>query len=178
MRRGTVDAAVQGGFPFRDSAFAVLDLGAAKRRDAVSVTAQLSLARVPYGALSVVDLRDGRDRLVYSIYINGRSRELFIYNPAGGIHHESFVINLHALVPLAPAKVTFRVDLLRNTSVAIFAGGKLRARMPGPGYASPSGALTGPPRYLDAGILSYESNTLNDPIGAAVSVIHVHTNAT
>ena len=178
VHRGTVDAAVQGGFPFRDSAFAVVDLGAAKRRDAVSVTAQLSLGRVPNGPLSVVDLRDGQERLVYSIYINGRSRELFIYNPAGGIHHESFVINLHALVPLAPAKVTFRVDLLHDTSVAIFAGGKLRARMPGPGYASLSGARTGPPRYLDAGILSYESNRLEDAIGAAVSGIHVRMNAT
>lgn len=177
VRRGTVDAAVPGGFTFRDSAFAVLDLGAAKQRDAVSVTARVSLGRVPSGPLSVLDLRDGRDRLIYAIYINGRSRELFIYNPPGGFHHDSFVINLHVQVPLAPDTVTVGVDLQRDTTAEMRAGGRLRARMPGPGLASPSGARTGPPRYVEAGILFYESNRLDDPMAAVVSHIQVHAHA-
>ena len=176
VRGGAVAASVPGGFAFRDSAFAVLDLGAAARGDTLAVSARLSLGRMPAGDVSLLDVRDGSDQLLYSLFARRRTGELFLYNPPGGIKRESFVLDLHAVVPLAPHALNVRVVLQRNTSLEVRADGRVRARMPGPGLARPSGARTGLPRYVEAGILSYESNRLNDLMRALVSNVTVHSN--
>ena len=162
-------AGVPGGFAFRNSAFGVLDLGPAPQRAEVLVRARLSLRRTPAGPLTLLDLRDSSNREVYSLFVNGRTRELFLGNPAGGFHAESFVVPLQSVVPLAPASVEVSIDLRRDTQMTVRVDGRRRLLMPGPGRAKPTGATTGIPRYVEAGILSYESNKLDDAAAAVIS---------
>lgn len=169
-----IAASVPGGFPFRDSAFALVDLGAAGLRDTIVVSADLAISRVPDGDLTLVDVRDTRGRLVYSLYVVGHSRKLFLYNPPGGIRSDSFVLDLHAMVPLAPERIPISVALVRGSSIEIRTRGRLLTRMPGPGYASPTGATTGRYRFVEAGILAYESNRLHDRMDARITGLAAH----
>ncbi len=114
-------------------------------------------------------LRDAHERLICSVYIDGESRRLMLYNPPGGISADSFVVSLRTRVPVDGPPLALRLDLRRDVSTTAAVDGKTVLEMPGPGYAKPSGAAAGPARSVEAGVLSYESNRLHDPAAVTLS---------
>jgi hypothetical protein len=166
---GTITAKVPGGFPYLDSAFAVFEPSRIGAGTSVKLAAKVALRSAPRGALSVLALRDAHERLICSVYIDGESRMLMLYNPPGGISADSFVVSLRTRVPTDGRRVAIEIELRRDVSTTATVDRRTVLEMPGPGYAKPSGAAAGPPRSLEAGVLSYESNRLHDPAAVDVS---------
>ena len=166
---GRVSARVAGGFPFEDTAVAVTPLpGAAGPRGVLHVQLQLALQRAPASHLVFLEVRDARQRLVFSLFVEGPSRQLMVYNPPGGFDSSSFVAPIGGIVPLGGPGVAVSVDLLRNTYAEFRVDGRLGLRFPGSARPTPSHALTGTPAQVEAGIDGYDSSRLDDPIEVTI----------
>jgi O-Antigen ligase len=167
---GVVSAKIPGSFPFEDTAVAVANVAGTKGgQDVLRVALRLSLRRTPSAPLVFLQVRDARKRLIYALFVTGPSRSLSVYNPPGGFHAVSFVAPLEGRAPLWPRAARIVVTLRRDSYAEFRVNGHLGYRMPSPGHATPSGALTGVASYVEAGIAGYDTSKLDDPIELAIS---------
>jgi hypothetical protein len=163
---GTVQAAIQGGADWLDTAYAVQDFGGSSGvagmvyvRDLVGLAA----GQVLNGNLAVLQVRDAAGVLVYELYL-APDRSLRLWSPAGGLGAAALNLSTGSVVP-NDGSSSIRVE------VAALASGSLTVRVDGVDKVSVgalSGATSGNQRFLQVGIDHYDTSSTNEP----VAIVH------
>ncbi len=160
---GTLTAHIQGGKDTLDTAYGLKDLGASGLTGRVYVRTLVGLAagQVLKKNLSVFQVRDVADALVYELYI-AHNRTLKLWSPAGGLRSSSINVSTSITVPKdGTSTIRVEVSALANSSVTVRVDGVDRISVTGL-----KNATTGNQRYLHAGIDHYDGTTTNEPVGA------------
>jgi hypothetical protein len=155
-------ATVGAGIDSRDTAYALTHLGGATT---ISDELLVAATTTPSANVSVLQVRDTADALVYELYLDS-GRVLHLWSPAGGLRADPINLSTGVAVPIqngsaAPLRVT--VGAAANNSLTITVNGDETNRLTGL-----AGAATGDPDRLRVGIDHYDSPSAFDTLG----VIH------
>ena len=113
--------------------------------------------------LSVLQVRDVHDELVYELYARAGKEELWLWSPPGGLSSRLINVSTGVRVPRAGPPMAVSVSSLQDDSVTIAVRGVRRVSLRGL-----TGSNTHEPRLLRVGIDHYDG-----PAGAApMSVVH------
>jgi hypothetical protein len=154
-------ATVAGGADTLDSAYGLKDFGGATgaggrvfARDVLRFPQGQTLG----GNLSVFQIRDVSNNLVYEIYVAGSDRTLRFYSPAGGLRATSINLTTGVIVPNNGTDASrIEISALKNGSLVVRIDGVDKIAL-----TTLTGATTGNQRYLRAGIDHYDAATTND----------------
>jgi hypothetical protein len=168
---GDVDAKIAGGLDTVDTAYGLSDFGGSSgwsgrvwARDVVSLPSSTALG----GNLSILQQRDASDNLIWEIYVDGATRQLGLWSPAGGLG--SSAINQLTGVVMDGQSHRVEVSALRNDSIVVRVDGQDRVTLTGL-----SGSTSANPRFLRVGIDHYDTGTANEPISVSHSDAGVTT---
>lgn len=168
---GHVDATIAGGLDSLDTAYGLADFGGASgwsgrvwTRDVIALAPSIPLG----GNLSVLQQRDASGNLVWEIYIDGSSRQISLWSPAGGLGASA--INQSTGVAMDGQSHSVEVSAHPNDSVVVRVDGQDRITANGL-----SGSTSGNLRFLGVGIDHYDTGTSNEPISISHSEVGVST---
>ena len=168
---GHVDATIGGGLDSLDTAYGLADFGGSSgwsgrvwTRDVIALAPSTPLG----GNLSVLQQRDASGNLVWEIYIDGSSRQISLWSPAGGLGASA--INQSTGVAMDGQSHSVEVSALPNDSVVVRVDGQDRITANGL-----SGSTSGNLRFLRVGIDHYDTGTSNEPISISHSDVGVST---
>lgn len=176
--RSQLAASVAGGADSLDSAYAVRDFGGPRgvggrifTRDVI----RLARGQELKGNLVLLEVRDVRERLVFDVYLR-RDRTIRFHSPEGGLHVDDLNFSTEVEVPNDGVSTRrIEVSALRNDSFFVRVDGEERIRLDHsgavvagrpirPSARGLSGATTGNPRFVRAGIPHYDVWTTFDPV--------------
>jgi hypothetical protein len=168
---GDVDATIAGGLDNVDTAYALGDFGGSSgwsgrvwTRDVVALPPSTALG----GNLSILQQRDTSDKLVWEIYVDGSTRQLGLWSPAGGLG--SAAINQLTGVAVDGQSHRIEVSALPNNSVVVRVDGQDRITIGGL-----SGSTSGNLRFLRVGIDHYDTGTASEHVSISHSDVGVST---
>jgi hypothetical protein len=155
-------ATIQGGADTLDTAYALDDFGGAGGLSGRTYTRDLLALAVNQtlnNNLSVFQIRDVSDALVYELYISP-NRTLNLWSPAGGLQASSINQSTGVIVPNdGTSTLQVEVSALANNSLIVRINGIDKITLTGL-----AGANTGNQRYLRAGIDHYDTATSNESV--------------
>jgi hypothetical protein len=163
---GAISASIGGGADDDDTAYVVEHFarragvrGLLEVRDRL----RLSAASTLVANLSVLQVRDVDDQLVYELYARAGTEELWLWSPPGGQSSGPINVSTRVRLPRAGPGKAVRVVSLQDDSLTIAVGGKRRVSLRGL-----TGSNTHDPRLLRVGIDHYDG-----PAGEApMTVVH------
>jgi hypothetical protein len=162
-------ATVQGGADGVDTAYAVDDFGGSGGLSGRTFTRDLvglAQGQVLTANLSVFQVRDVSDQLVYELYVTP-GRTLSLWSPAGGLRAAAINASTGVTVPNdGSSSVRVEVSALASNSLVVRVDGVDALSLSGL-----SGATTGNQRSLRAGVDHYDATTANE----TVAVTHTFT---
>ncbi len=168
---GHVAATIAGGLDSLDTAYGLADFGGSSgwtgrvwTRDVIALAPSIPLG----GNLSVLQQRDASGNLVWEIYIDGSSRQISLWSPAGGLG--AAAINQSTGVVMDGQSHSVEVSALPNNSAVVRVDGQDRITVNGL-----SGSTSGNLRFLRVGIDHYDTGTSNEPISISHSDVGVST---
>jgi hypothetical protein len=168
---GDVDATIAGGLDNVDTAYALGDFGGSSgwsgrvwTRDVVVLPPSIALG----GNLSILQQRDTSDKLVWEIYVDGSTRQLNLWSPAGGLG--SSALNQSTGVVADGQSHRIEVSALPNNSVVVRIDGQDRITIGGL-----SGSTSGNLRFLRVGIDHYDTGTASEHVSISHSDVGVST---
>ena len=166
---GRVSARVAGGFPFEDTAVAVAPLPGRPALEASSTSSCSSRSSAPPPRISCsCEVRDARQRLVFSLFVEGPSRQLIRLQPAGRLR---LVLLRRAHRRNRPPRRAGRRRLRRPSPEHVRrVSGRRTARPPLPRLCSTHSVPCAHRRAceVEAGIDGYDSSRLDDPIEVTI----------
>jgi hypothetical protein len=168
---GDVDATIAGGLDSADTAYGLVDFGGSSgwngrvwTRDVIALPASTALG----GNLAVLQQRDVSGQLVWEIYVDGATRQLSLWSPAGGLG--SSAINQSTGVAMDGQNHRVEVSALPNDSVVVRVDDQDKITLTGL-----SGSTAGNLRFLRVGIDHYDTGTSSEPISVSHSNAGVST---
>jgi hypothetical protein len=164
MRKAGVQAAIAGGGDPLDTAYGLKDFGGEDGwAGATWARTLLGLApdQVLTGDLTVFEMRDVTDQLVYQLNVSSEDGTLHLASPAGGLAGQAIDASTGVVVPNDGRRLLVEVSALKNDSVVILIDGVRTISLNGF-----SGATTGDMRYLRAGIERYAAAATDEPVRA------------
>ena len=112
--------------------------------------------------LSVFQVRDVADALVYELYHRAVTGRCKLWSPPGGLRSSSINVSTGITVPKdGTSTIRVEVSALASSSVTVRVDGVDRISVTGL-----KNATTGNQRYLHVGIDHYDGTTTNEPVSA------------
>jgi hypothetical protein len=163
---GEIRASIGGGADETDTAYVLEHLagprgvgGMLQVRDRLRLSSPQTLV----ANLSILQVRDVDDQLVYELYARVGTEELWIWSPAGGLRSTLLNVSTRVRLPRAGSGLPVTVSALQDDSLTITVGGVRRVSLRGL-----TGSNTHEPRMLRVGIDHYDG-----PGGEApITVVH------
>ncbi len=154
-------ARIDGGADDRDTAYALLDFGGPGGLAGRTFTRDmigLAQGQRPTKNLTVFQVRDAADQVVYELYLDP-NRRLRLYSPAGGLRSNTLNTSTGVVVPNdGSSTVRAEVSAEAGNSVIVLVDGVTEISL------SLTNATSGNQRYLRAGIDHYDSTGTTDTI--------------
>jgi hypothetical protein len=158
-----LEARIQGGRDDLDTAYGLRDFGGpggfAGRvwiRDVIRLAAGQSVL----ANLTVFQVRDVNDQLVYEVFVRAIDRSIRITSPAGGLRATAYTASTGIVLPN-------NGTTSRRVEVSALANGSIEVRVDGVTRITASGfvgATTGAQRYLRAGIDRYNGGSTSQQV--------------
>jgi RHS repeat-associated protein len=164
------EAVIAGAADNSDSAYGLKDFGGASGwsgRTFTRTQVRLASGQTIDANLAVLQLRDASNALIYELYL-ASDRTLRLWSPAGALRSSSISLSTGVVVPNDGSSIRAEVSALRNDSLIVSVDGVDKITLTGL-----SGASSGNPRYLRAGIESYDGSS-----SSSVRVYHAHVGIT
>ena len=155
------------------NAYAVLDLGrrAYNGRVLAHDVIGLGVGETPVTLVHVMQMSDAEHRVIFELVADSR-RRLLLYSPAGGLRDRPLNIATGAILPNDGISGV-AVDILTvKNGVSVYVNGVRTVWLTGL-----RGATTSAPRYLAAGVVSYNAPAGADPLTAVHTQVSVTSDA-
>ena len=155
------------------NAYEVIDLG--RRANTGRVIAHdvigLGVGETPVTLVHVLQMSDAEHRVIFELVADSR-RRLLLYSPAGGLRDRPLDIATGAILPNdGVSGVAIDILTVKN-GVSVYVNGVRTVRLTGL-----RGATTSAPRYLAAGVVSYNAPAGADPLTAVHTQVSVTSDA-